>query len=433
MTRSSGRFTVALALVFGLSACAGVGTGVLAPPPEAAPQLRLALASDPGNADLSWRLASALRSGGDSDEASEVVQEALATTPDHAPTLHLQGVLLEEAGDDAGAAAVYERFMTLEGTEPLHAEVRKRLTVLRRRMVEASVAQAMADEDGLADTPPIEGTLAVFPFVYVGSEASQSSLGRALTHMLATDLAATNRLTVLERLQVQLITDEISLTDQDRVDPATAVRGGRLLRAETLVQGQMGGNAEQLTMAAAVLRTLAGGADPVSVEVEDALDRFFEAQGELALAIFDAMGIELTAAERETVGRRRTESLQSLIAFGTGMEAQDAGRYTEAREAYEVAVSLDPEFQDAVDALQEARDLEEAEGDDLDEFASLGGALLRPSGWDLFRDRRDTYLPIEGIIPDVGGRDPFEELGNEPIGDRPGRVIIFIPRPGGGS
>ncbi|NNF37558.1 MAG: tetratricopeptide repeat protein [Gemmatimonadetes bacterium] len=420
------------ALVF--SGCATSGGGVVAPPPEAAPQLRMALASDPGNADLSWRLASALRSGGRATEASEVVDEALSETPDHAPSLHLQGVLLEESGDLAGAVGIYERFMALDEAESLRDEVRKRLTWLRRQLVEVGVQDALASEAALSDADPTPGTLAIFPFVYRGADPTQSSLGRALTHMLATDMAATGRLTVLERLQVQLLADEISLTDRDRVDPATAVRGGRMLQAQHLVQGQVGGDTQRLSLAAAVLETAAGGADPTPVEVEEALERFFEAEGQLALGLFDAIGIELTAAEREQVGRRRTESLQSLIAFGLGLEAQDAGQYSAAREAYEQAVDLDPGFQDAIDALQEARDLEEAEEDDLDEFAALGGELLRPSPWELWLDRRGTYMPIEEIIPDVGGRDPFEEVGGgEPISPQRGTVIIFIPRPGGGS
>ncbi len=146
------------------------------------------------------------------------------------------------------------------------------------------------------------------------------------------------------------------------------------------------------------------------------------------------MGIELTAAERERVGRRRTESLQALLAFGLGLEAQDGGRFSEARSAYENALTLDPTFEDAEIGLAEAIALEEAEDEDPEQFAGLGGDLIRPSPWELWLDRRGTYLPIEGIIPDVGGRDPYTEvIDEEGIAPRSGTVIIVIPRPGGGQ
>jgi tetratricopeptide (TPR) repeat protein len=425
--RYAGLATLAL-----LSACASAGPRVLAPPPEAAPQLRLALATDPDNADLSWRLAAALRSGDQRVEAADVLDSALSTNPSHAPSVHLRGVMLEEAGDDAGALAAYERFLTLDDVDALVPDVRRRVTLLRRRLVEARVRAALDDEAALSDTDPVPGTVGIFPFVYTGAAEELASLGRALTHMLVTDLAATERLSVLERLQVQLIADEITLTERGLIEAETGVRGGRLLQAERIVQGQIGGDDARLALGAGVLESTAVGADPTRVEVDDALDRFFEAEGRLALGLFEAMGIELTAAERELVGRRRTANLQALLAFGTGLEAQDSGRFSDAREAFQRAVSLDPDFEDAREALQEATDLEEAEDDDLDEFAALGGDLLRPSPWELWLDRRGTYLPIEEIIPDVGGRDPWEEIGGEPISPQSGTVIIVIPRPGGG-
>lgn len=423
-------------LVFGalLAGCATQPSGVIAPPPEAAGQLRMALATDADNPDLSWRLAASLRAGGETAEATQVVNRALTAAPAHPANLHMRAALLEETGQYAEAIAAYERFLAVDGSEPLAREAEKRITWLRRQLIESRVREALAQEAALSQGAATQGTLAIFPFSFVGSDATLGSLSRALSHMLATDMAATGRIDVLERVEVQLLADEIARTEAGYVDPATGIRGGRMLGAERVAQGQVGGDAARLLLSAALLETAAPEAAPTPVEVDEALDRFFEAEGALALGLFDAMGIELTAAERERVGRRRTENLQALLAFGTGLEAQDEGRFTDARLAFEQAVSLDPEFEDAVAALQEATDLEEAEQDDADEVAALGGDLLRPSAMELWLDRRGTYLPIERIIPDVGGRDPFEEIGpGEKIGPQSGTILIRIPRPGGGS
>ena len=405
--------------------CAIPQTRVPMPPPEAVPQLQLALAADPTNADLSWRLAASLRAGRRLDDAREVVDDALRASPNHAPTVHLLGVMLEDSGDDAGALAAYERFLTLDGVEDLEAEVRGHLSVVRRRMLEADVRAALDGEDAISGAAAPQ-TVAVFPFSYTGSAAANGSLGRALTHMVITDMAATQRLTVLERLHVQLIADEITLTEQGLTDPATGVRGGRLLRAEQVVQGQIGGDAARIALEAAVMRATSDGQAP-RVEEEDALDRFFEAEGRLVVGLFGAMGIELTAAERERVGRRRTESLQALLAFGLGLEAQDAGRYSAAVSEFQTALTIDPAFEDAQNGLAEATALEEAEEEEPDQFASLGGALI-PWTRD---DRLWTYKPIDPVPP--GPFDPGGPWGPCACINPFGTVILVIPRPGGGQ
>ncbi len=429
LPRSARALALAAACLTG--GCGLPQVGVPVPAPETAPQLRVALAADPNNADLSWRLASSLRAGRETAEARGVVDAALARSPDHAPNVHLLGVMLEEEGDYAAALASYERFLTLDGVEPLVDDVRDRVTVLRRRMLEESVQAALDGEDELTGDR-VSGSVAIFPFVYTGSASGNQPLGRALTHMVVTDMAATERLSVLERLEAQLIADEITLSAQGLIDPETAVRAGRLLRAERVVQGQVGGDAASIDIEALISQF--GSDDLPRVEEADQLDRFFEVEGRLVIGLFGAMGIELTAAERERVGRNRTANLQALLAFGLGLEAQDAGRFSEAREQFETAITLDPQFTDAEVALREATALEEAEDDDPDEFAGLGGELIRPDPWEAWLDRRGTYLPIEGIIPDVGGRDPYTEVvDDERISPTTGTVIIVIPRPGGGQ
>ena len=61
-------------------------------------------------------------------------------------------------------------------------------------------------------------------------------------------------------------------------------------------------------------------------------------------SIYQRMGIELTPAEREAVLHRPTENLDALLAFGLGLEAQDAGRFQEAATHFAEAARLDPGF-----------------------------------------------------------------------------------------
>lgn len=426
------RFAVAAAAL--LAGCAAAPTGIAPPPASAVPDLRVARAADPDNPTVAWRLAAALRAADQPGEARTVLEASLADHPEHSASLHLLGAVREEIGDDPGAAEAYERFLATSNADAFRVAVEARLAEVRRRILEAEIRAALRDEARLAATPPEARTVAVFPFTYRGAAPEVAPLGRALTHMVVTDLAATDRLTVLERLQVQLLADEIALTDEGLTDLDTGVRGGRLLGAERVVQGQIGGDDAQVSLSAGVLASSADSLAVRRVEAEDALDRFFELEAQLVLGLFDAMGIELTAAERERVGRRPTESLEALLAFGLGLEAQDEGRYAEAQEHFRRAVELDPDFDYAADALDTASRLETATGQDPEVFAGLGGNLLRPTPEELWLERRATYRGIETILPTLGGRDPWSEvLDDEGLAPSAGTVIIVLPRPGGGD
>jgi len=106
--------------------------------------------------------------------------------------------------------------------------------------------------------------------------------------------------------------DEVALGQSGLVDATTAARGGRLLGAGRVVRGQVSGSEARLRLEAAVVRVGAAG-QPGTVSQEDAGARLFEMEKALAFQIYEEMGVSLTQAERERVGRRYTENLQALL------------------------------------------------------------------------------------------------------------------------
>lgn len=415
-----------------LAGCATAPGGIAPPPASAVPELRVALATAPDDPVAAWRLAAALRGADRAGEARTVLEESLERTPDHPPSLQLLGRVLEDLDRPAEAVVVYERLLALPNAGALRGPVSDRLEAARRAALQAEIAATLAEEARLAATPPEARTVAVFPFEYRGSNPDHAPLGRALTHMLVTDLAATDRFTVLERLEVQLLADEIGRTDTGLTDPATGVRGGRMLGAEHVVIGQVGGDAARIDLSAGVVAATSDSPQPVNVDRSDAVERFFELEATLALGLFEALGVQLTAAERERVGRRPTESLAALLAFGLGLEAQDEGRYGEAREHFERAVALDPSFEDASGALDTATRLDLAANLPGDAFVAIGGELMAPTLDDLWWSRRTDFLGVETLLPTLGGRDPWAELlDGESLAPVGGTLIITLPHPGG--
>jgi len=337
------RLTPLLALLVG---CAPPLPPAHAPTPTELSSLRQRVALD-RSPEAQVALGAAWLAGGRRDSARAVLGRVLATNPRNPPAVLYLGITCEDMGDYVRADSLYRAYLELGRSAPLKRAVGRRLTVVQHELLAASIRNALATEAQLSRQPPSPGTIAVFPFSYAGQDARMQSLSRALSSLLTTDLGQTQRLRVLERAEVQALLNEIKLSGSGLVDPATAVRGGRLLRAGRIVQGQVGGSEQALRVAAAVVRadTLPGKAAPI--EVQDQLSRLFAMEKTLALGLYRSMGIELTVAERERVTHHATENVDALLEFGWGLQAEDEGDPGRAAEHFERAARFDPAFVDA--------------------------------------------------------------------------------------
>ena len=85
-------------------------------------------------------------------------------------------------------------------------------------------------------SPPEPGSIAVEAFVNRGN-AQYRAMAKGLAAMIIADLSKVPGLKVLEREKVQLLLDEAKLGDSGLADTASAVRSGRLMRAEKVVVG----------------------------------------------------------------------------------------------------------------------------------------------------------------------------------------------------
>jgi tetratricopeptide (TPR) repeat protein len=415
------------------SGCAGAFSAPEPPTPDQIPPLEIRHAERPADADVATRLAAAYREAGRVDEAVDLLESTLASNPDHEAAVYYLGLAYEEVGADSSALALYQRYLELDGDADLRNELERRVGVIRRAALRESVLASLAREAELAATPPRARTIAVFPFPYLGSDPGIRSLGRALAQLLVTDLSQTDRLDVLERLQVQYLAEEIALAEQGRVDPATAARGGRVLGAERVVQGQIDGTVQEIVLDAAVIRTSDGADAAESVGSRDQLARFFDLEKEMALAIYEAAGVQLTPAERERVLQRQTENLEAILAFGLGLEAQDAGRYQEAANHFSRAATLDPSFDLAASASNESNALAAAAAVEVQRLATLGGERLMVSqAYADWLRRQVDFLQVEGLLPGSSERDAVSEfIGTEGFSESSAVLEIILDRPGG--
>jgi TolB-like protein len=114
--------------------------------------------------------------------------------------------------------------------------VPKTLTLLASSQLQQEVASAVARESEVVGTPPEPGSIAVQAFVNQGNPAYRA-MAKGLAAMIIADLSKVPGLKVLEREKVQLLVNEAKLGDSGLADTASAVRSGRLMRAEKVVVG----------------------------------------------------------------------------------------------------------------------------------------------------------------------------------------------------
>jgi tetratricopeptide (TPR) repeat protein len=422
---SLARALTCLALVL----TAGCAAASAAPPsPSELRSLEVRAQRNPDDVEAAVRLGAGYRAAGRYPEAAEVLEGALQRAPDNPDVVLHLGLNYEAQSDWGRARELYVRYGEIGSDPRLRRDLTRRLRMLERRELENDIREALAQEATLANTPPQARTVAVFPFRFAATDSTLEPLGRAMAELLTTDLSQTDRLTVLERLRVQLLLDEIALGATALVDSSTAARGGRLLGAERVVQGTVGGGDAEVRLDAAVVQVTGAiytGAPGASQAVQtlsevDALERFFDVEKRLALRLYESMGIELTAAERERINRRPTENLQALLAYGRGLQALDSGDPAAAAQRFAEARALDSNFAEAAAMAVQSRDLLAVSRTSVDQLAQR--ALI---------DLGAELDLVESLIPDPSGRDATTEVLGAEGQLRPSIIELIIRRPSG--
>jgi len=390
--------------------------------PAEIPAVEARLAQDPGDMAARLELADAYRGAGRADAAVALLQPVVETEP--AATYFL-ALVREDQGQYAEARRLYQEYLGRGADPEVRRQVRDRLVLLGRLELQEAARYALSREQQLASTPPAADVVGVFPFLTVTQDEQLRPLGTALAELLTTDLAQTTRLRVVERAQVQALLDELKLAESGRVDTTTAARSGRLMGAGRIVQGRVEGSETSVALQAAVLQVPRAAAAANPLREQDQLARIFDLEKQLALGIYDRLGIQLTEAERQRVLRQQTTSVQALLAFGFGLEAQDAGNYQEAAQHFARAVQLDPRFRLAAGKLEQAE-------------TQAGTVALTPPAltrlgfieFDAVR-RTNAFRMLDEFVPNPAVRDPAAEVLGIEGATRHGTIEIVISRPGG--
>jgi hypothetical protein len=220
---------------------------------------------------------------------------------------------------------------------------------------EADARDAIRREQALRAQPLPERTVGISPFASNVRDTSLAPLGYGLADLLVFDLAASRRVTVVERIRFDAVVRELELGQSGRVDSATAPRVGRLVQARYLVLGTLSEmpNADLRIDTRVANVTTSDAGRPLAFSAPVA--RVLEAEKALAVRLLEELGVGVTSDVRAAIEQPATRSQAALLAYSRGVRDLVQRRIPQAVSEFETAARLDPSFRQAQTRLGEAR------------------------------------------------------------------------------
>ncbi len=169
-------------------------------------------------------------------EATQALERVRTLAPGETLVPYYLGLIALKRQDNATALNLLQQYTREDPEGAAARDVPKTMTLLSSEQLQQEVAAAVARESEVVSTPPEPGSIAVQAFVNKGNDAYRA-MAKGLAAMVIADLSKVPGLKVLEREKVQLLVNEAKLGDSGLSDTASAVRSGRLMRAEKVVVG----------------------------------------------------------------------------------------------------------------------------------------------------------------------------------------------------
>jgi len=410
---------------------------------EAIKYLKLAFEKNPKNAKIIRDLGIVYYKKPDMDFSVKILSKAFKIDSTDGLTLFYLGTAHEMLGHYPEAIDKYRRYSQVSRTSHVRKSIEGRLLRAVRKQIEKEVKDVLTKEESLDVASISDNTVAVVYFKNMGELRDLDPLQKGLTDMLITDLSKAKKLNVVERVRLQELLQEMGLGMTGLVDLDTAPRVGKLLGAAEIVNGmfinlegeklRIDGNITQVkTRKFALTDHVAG-----------ALDDFFRLEKQLVFSIVEKMGIELSQEERDDIQKIPTENLLAFMAYCKGLDYEDRGMYEQAREQYEQAVSIDPNFSQARENIEKTDAIAETPADvsqlEKDVFAEVEAAPEAPipSPAQEISIKASTTERLmssgehvgAGFVPGVESRKPAEESsGGTALGGAIIKIKVPLPK-----
>lgn len=255
-------------------------------------------------------------------------------------------------GNTMKAIEAWQGYVRLEKGSEGGRKISQYLTLLLQQEAQRLAKERIQQEQALSGKLDPKA-IAVYPFSNKGTVAF-APLSRGLAAMIVTDLAQVKGLTVVERIHIQAILDELKLAKSGLVDPKSAPRIGKLVGAAKFTTGSfLDVDQKEIRLDAIVMQTESG--KQVSARNSaGSLEEFYKIEKALVFKLLCDLGYcpeSLDSDTRKAVETIHTKNLNAFQHYSQGLVAFDAEDYRAARRGFVLALEEDPMFELARKAL----------------------------------------------------------------------------------
>lgn len=212
--------------------------------------------------------------------------------------------------------------------------------------------QALAQEKSLK-VQKGTNTVGVLSFANLTKQPNLEPLQKGIAVMIMTDLSKVQSLTVVERIRVQALVEEMKLGVSGLVENKTAPRVGKLIGAQWLVGGNILKRPSELVELKSRVLDVPGAQVTAEPGSEGMLEGLLRMEKEVVYGIIKSLKIVPTPQEEVELKKPVTTSLKALIDFSKCIDESDRRNYREAAKFCEAALVADPGFGLAASTLQE--------------------------------------------------------------------------------
>jgi len=319
---------------------------------EAVTHFKERVAANPDDWQSREKLGYALLNAGDPKAAVAELEKVPVTTPPKEGSLAplYLGLAYLKLDDPDAALKAWAGYK--DKSMPLvKAEIDRLTTLVEIEASKKAAKAALAQERSLSAASVKPDSYAVFNFGLQSQDQSMRSIQKALTAMTIADLAQVKGISVIERVRLQALLDEMKLGQSGAVDEATAPKAGKLLGADNLVVGSLNDPSGKVGVTSSTASTTRG-AVLGSFSVSQDKDKFYELQKAVVANILKVGNVKLDADTQSRVLKEyHTRSFQAVSYFGQGLDAQDRGDFQASKDYFALAVKEDPNFKLASKAL----------------------------------------------------------------------------------